>query len=141
MGFTKRELGAINREVDRIGGEARMLGLAYPHVRDNLQERLEEVAESWDNLYRKAGEYKERLLQAERVQAYVSNCRVFLAWVNEMDTLLDSEEQARGILGTEQLCKHHDEYKCEIDKQRPKYEELRSAGNELRENTHVMSEE
>ncbi|XP_059505307.1 spectrin beta chain, non-erythrocytic 5 isoform X2 [Stegostoma tigrinum] len=137
----ERELGAINGEVDRIGGEARMLGLAYPHVRDNLQERLEEVAESWDNLYRKAGEYKERLLQAERVQAYVSNCRVFLAWVNEMDALLDSEEQARGILGTEQLCKQHDEYKCEIDKQRPKYQELRSAGNELRGNTHVMLEE
>ncbi|XP_060684627.1 spectrin beta chain, non-erythrocytic 5 [Hemiscyllium ocellatum] len=137
----ERELGAINREVDRIGGEARMLGIAYPHVKGNLQERLEEVAECWDNLYRKAGECKERLLQAEQVQAYVSDCRVFLAWINEMDTLLDSEEQARGMLGMEQLCKHHDEYKCEIDKQRPKYEELRSVGNELRENTHVMSEE
>ncbi|GCC21480.1 hypothetical protein chiPu_0019952 [Chiloscyllium punctatum] len=139
--LSERELGAINREVDRIGGEARMLGIAYPHIKGNLQERLEEVAECWDNLYRKAGECKERLLQAEQVQAYVSDCRVFLAWVNEMDTLLDSEEQARGMLGMEQLCKHHDEYKCEIDKQRPKYEELRSVGNELRKNTRVMSEE
>uniref|UniRef100_UPI00398EAE6B spectrin beta chain, non-erythrocytic 5 n=1 Tax=Pristiophorus japonicus TaxID=55135 RepID=UPI00398EAE6B len=137
----ERELGAISREVDRIGGEARSLGLTYPDVRENLRERLEEVAVSWDNLHRKAEEWKEKLGQAEQIQAYVSECRVFMAWVNEMDTLLDSEEQARGVLGADQLCKRHEEYKREIDKQRAKYEELRMAGIELRENTHIMSKE
>ncbi|XP_067895807.1 spectrin beta chain, non-erythrocytic 5 isoform X2 [Heterodontus francisci] len=137
----ERELGAINKEVERIGGEARRLGGMYPHVRENLQEHLEQVAESWDNLHRKAGEWKEKLVEAEQIQAYVSECRVFLAWVNEMDTLLDSEEQARGVLGAEQLCKRHDEYKLEIDKQRPKYEELRNTGIELRENSHIMLKE
>ncbi|XP_038644633.1 spectrin alpha chain-like, partial [Scyliorhinus canicula] len=73
----ERELEAINREVERVGGEARMLGFMHPHVRENLQARLVEVAESWDNLHRKAGECKEKLVQAEQIQAYVSECRIF----------------------------------------------------------------
>ncbi|XP_067847252.1 spectrin beta chain, non-erythrocytic 5 [Heptranchias perlo] len=137
----ERELGAISREVERIGGEARRLGLIHPHIRETLQECLEEVEVSWENLHRKAGEWKEKLVQAEEIQAYVSECRVFMAWVNEMDTLLDSEEQARGVLGAEQLCKRHEEYKREIDKQRAKYEELRTTGIELRENRHIVSKE
>ncbi|XP_078419413.1 spectrin beta chain, non-erythrocytic 5 [Cetorhinus maximus] len=136
----ERDLGAINREVERIGGEARMLGLMYPHVRENLQALLEEVAESWDNLLWKAGERKEKLVQAEQIQAYLSECRIFMAWVNEMDTLLDTEEQAMA-LGIEQLCKRHNEHKQEIDKQRVKYKELRNTGMKLRENTNIMLKE
>ncbi|XP_069769221.1 spectrin beta chain, non-erythrocytic 5-like [Narcine bancroftii] len=137
----ERELGAISSEVERIGEEARRLGQMYPHIKENLQERLKEVVMSWDSLHQKAREWKEKLTEAEQIQAYVSECRVFMSWVNEMDTLLDTEEQARGSMGAEQLCKRHKEYKREIDKQRSKYEELQAIGTELRENRHILSRE
>lgn len=61
--------------------------------------------------------------------------------MNEMDTLLDTEEQAMGTVDVVQLCKRHKEYKREIDKQRGRYEELQTTGIELRENRHILSKE
>ncbi|XP_059843542.1 spectrin beta chain, non-erythrocytic 1-like [Hypanus sabinus] len=137
----RRELEAIRGEVERIGEEARKLAQIHPHIRENLQERVEEVAISWSNLHQKAREWKEKLIEAEQIQAYVSDCRVFMSWVNEMDTLLDTEEQARGSVSADQLYKRHKEYKREIDKQKAKYEELLTTGTELRENRHILSKE
>ncbi|XP_072120569.1 spectrin beta chain, non-erythrocytic 5 [Mobula birostris] len=137
----ERELEAIRGEVERIGEEARRLSEIHPHIRENLQERLEEVAKSWSNLHQKARDWKEKLIEAEQIQAYVSDCRVFMSWVNEMDTLLDTEEQARGSVSADQLYKRHKEYKREIDKQKAKYEELLTIGTELRENRHILSKE
>ncbi|XP_074853761.1 spectrin beta chain, non-erythrocytic 5 [Carettochelys insculpta] len=137
----ERDLAAIMKELVQIQGEARHLSCLYPQARENILERLKEVDDCWEKLNRKALERKERLRQAERVQVYFDDCRELMVWANEMHALVISEELASDVLGAEQLIKHHEEYKREIEKQWLKYEDLQQAGNNLVKNKHFLSME
>nr|XP_033806940.1 spectrin beta chain, non-erythrocytic 5 isoform X2 [Geotrypetes seraphini] len=137
----ERDLAAIRKEVERISKEAQYLSQLYPTVQKNIAERLQEVEETWANLYRKTQERKERLGQAEQVQIFLSSCRELMIWAKEMHALVVSEELASDIGGAELLVKRHKEYKSEIDNQWLNYEDMQKAGKSLVENGHFMSEQ
>ncbi|KAH0620637.1 hypothetical protein JD844_021300 [Phrynosoma platyrhinos] len=137
----ERELAALAKELERVRGEAWHLGRLYPQPRDNMMSRLTEVDECWDKLEWKSVERKQKLKQAEKVQMYFNDCRALIAWAKEMHSLIISEELASDLLGAELLIKRHGEYKCDIEKQWPKYEALEQTGNSLMMDGHFMSME
>ncbi|XP_078515770.1 spectrin beta chain, non-erythrocytic 5 isoform X2 [Lissotriton helveticus] len=137
----ERDLAAIKKEVERVHREAQRVSQEYPQVKENVAERLIEVKECWEKLFKKCQERKERLGQAEQVQLYFNECRELMVWAKEMLAVLMSEELANDIIGAELLIKRHEEYKREIHKQRLKYNEMELVGNALVEGGHFMSEE
>ncbi|XP_043929471.1 spectrin beta chain, non-erythrocytic 5 [Protopterus annectens] len=137
----ERDLAAIKKEVDRTEEEAERLSRLYPQVKENLRERLEEVRESWEKLFRGSLERKEKLVQAEKIQVYFNECRELMVWANEMHALVMSEELANDVVTAELLIKRHEEYKREIDKQMIKYKDVKDMGEEMVNKGHFMSNE
>nr|XP_014340923.1 PREDICTED: spectrin beta chain, non-erythrocytic 5 [Latimeria chalumnae] len=137
----ERDLGVINNKVGLVQKEAQRLGQLYPQVKENLEERLQEVQELWEMLRTKFMERKERLFQAEQIQIYFNDYRELTVWANDLLALVISEELAGDVTGAEALLKRHEEYKREIDKQVATYEVVKQTGTDLVEKGHFMSKE
>lgn len=73
----QRDLRAIQEQVEAIREEAEALSEKFPDSKDTLEEKYTDVVNAYEMCSQKAIERKEKLVQAEQVQAYFDEARDF----------------------------------------------------------------
>ncbi|XP_022241663.1 spectrin beta chain, non-erythrocytic 1-like [Limulus polyphemus] len=111
----QRDLAAVKEQVQSLVKEAQRLASIYPDAREHISAKHEEVADAWNQLLEKSAQRKDRLQQAEKLQAYYDEYRMLMSWINEMMALITADELAKDVPGAEALLTRHKEHKVEID--------------------------
>ena len=71
-------------QVESVIEEASRLAELFPDAREHIAVKHEEAEESWNELLEKAAQRRDKLAQAEQLQAYFDEYRDLMSWVNEM---------------------------------------------------------
>ncbi|KAM6181713.1 LOW QUALITY PROTEIN: spectrin beta chain, non-erythrocytic 5 [Erethizon dorsatum] len=137
----QRELVAIEKEVAQVQMEACQLGQRHPAAQEGLAELLAKVQEAWATLEMKAQEHSRQLAQAAQGHAFLGRCWELLAWAQERQALMSSEELARDLVGAKQFLVHHEELGQEIQEHCLQAQAIWQEGQQLLDNGHFMSPE
>lgn len=127
----ERDLAALADKVDGLSREGERLSGANPSISDQLASKLAELAEHWSNLKQKAAERKQRLLDAYRLQTFLSDHRDLMNWYNEMSAVMSTEEQAKDVSSAEALIERHSEHKSELESRDDSLSKTLQTGGEL----------
>lgn len=71
----EHDLAAVKEQVDAVVNEARTLAERFPDAREHIAVRHEETLRAWNDLIEKGAQRKDKLQQAETLQAYFDNYR------------------------------------------------------------------
>jgi len=74
QGF-ETDLAAVKEQVESVGEEAKRLAELFPDAREHIEVKQEEAMECWNELLEKAAQRKDKLSQAEQLQAYFDQYR------------------------------------------------------------------
>uniref|UniRef100_A0A8C4M5V2 Spectrin beta, non-erythrocytic 5 n=1 Tax=Equus asinus TaxID=9793 RepID=A0A8C4M5V2_EQUAS len=135
----ERELAAMEKEVARVQTEACRLGQLHPEAQEGLAARLAEVQDAWATLGAKAQEQSQQLEQAAQGHAFLRRCRELLAWAQERQALVSSEELAGDMTGAEWLLGQHEELRQEIKEHCLQAWDAQQEGQQLVDKGHFMS--
>lgn len=135
------ELVAVREQVESVLEEAKKLGEAYPDAKDHIEVKREDMGEAWSNLSEKNAQRKEKLKQAEQLQAYFDEYRDLMAWINEMLAKITAAELAKDVHGAEQLLARTKDHQAEIDARKETFDNFYTAGNKLVTEKHFLANE
>nr|KAF6487643.1 spectrin beta, non-erythrocytic 5 [Rousettus aegyptiacus] len=133
------ELAAVEKEVGRVQMEACRLGQLHPVAQESLAQQLAEVQEAWATLDAKAQERGWQLEQAAQGRTFLGRCRELLAWAQEKQALVSSEELAGDMAGAERLLGQHEELEQEIKEHCLQAQKIKQEGQQLVDSGHFMS--
>ena len=74
QGF-ERDLAAVREQVEAVVKEAQRLASLFPDAREHVGVKHEETIEAWNELLEKSALRKDKLHQAEQLQAYFDEYR------------------------------------------------------------------
>jgi len=74
QGF-ETDLEALKEQVESVREEARRLADLFPDAREHIEVKHEEATDSWAELLEKAEQRRDKLQQAEQLQAYFDQYR------------------------------------------------------------------
>ncbi|XP_019500408.1 PREDICTED: spectrin beta chain, non-erythrocytic 5 [Hipposideros armiger] len=137
--FLEWELAAMEKEVAQVRTEACRLGQLHPAAQESLAQQLAEVQEAWATLGAKAQERSRQLEQAAQGCTLLGRCRELLAWAQEKQALVSSQELAGDVAGAEQLLGQHEELGQEIKEHCLQAQDVKQAGQQLVDNGNFMS--
>ncbi|XP_037360039.1 spectrin beta chain, non-erythrocytic 5 [Talpa occidentalis] len=135
----ERELAAMEKEAARVRTEACRLGQLQPTVQEGLAELLTTVQEAWATLHAKAQQRGRELEQAVQGHTFLGRCQELLAWAQETQVRVSSEELARDVAGAEQLLGTHELLGQEIQELCLQAQEVQQEGQQLLDKGHFMS--
>lgn len=135
------ELDAVHEQVESVLDEATKLGEKYPNAKEHIEVKREEMTESWNTLKEKTSQRKEKLTQAEQLQAYFDEYRDLMSWINEMLAKITAPELARDVPGAELLIVRCKEHAAEIDSRKEAFDSFYAAGKKLIEEKHFLADE
>ncbi|XP_054722410.1 spectrin beta chain, non-erythrocytic 5-like [Uloborus diversus] len=137
----ERDLAAVKEQVVALVEEARRLASQFPDAKDHIDVKHEDVAEAWNQLLEKSAERKDKLQQAEQLQAYFDDYRELMAWLSEMMALITSHELPKDVTGAEALLIRHKEYKSEVDTRAENFNKFYETGEHIIDSGHFMADE
>ncbi|XP_057577784.1 spectrin beta chain, non-erythrocytic 5 [Hippopotamus amphibius kiboko] len=135
----ERELAAVEKEVAQVQRETCRLGQLHPVAQEGLAKQLAEVQEAWATLNAKVQERGRQLEEAARGHAFLGCCRELLAWAQEKQRLVSSEERAGEVAGAEWLLELHEELGQEIKEHCLQAQDVQQEGQQLVDSGHFMS--
>ncbi|XP_052120778.1 spectrin beta chain, non-erythrocytic 1 isoform X4 [Frankliniella occidentalis] len=140
QGF-ETDLGAVKEQVESVGEEAGRLAELFPDAREHIEVKHEEAMECWNELLEKAAQRKDKLHQAEQLQAYFDQYRDLMSWINEMIAKVTAPDLAQDVPGAEALITRHSEHKAEIDTRSEAFDKFYTTGKQLIDQGHFLSDE
>ena len=135
------DLDAVKEQVDAVVSEASKLAELFPDAREHIAVRHEETLRAWKDLKEKEAQRKDKLQQAEKLQAYFDDYRDLMAWLNEMIAKITAPELARDLPSAVQQVAAHREYYAEIDGRKGAFDKFIKTGRALIADGHFMAEE
>lgn len=135
------ELGAVRQQIDGVIEEAKRLADIYPDAKEHIEVKRDETTESWTELLQKTMARKEKLQQAEQLQAYFDEYRDLMAWINEMIAKITTPELANNVAAAEQLLDRIREHRTEIDSRKDVFDSFYQNGQRIISGKHFLSNE
>nr|CAD7193717.1 unnamed protein product [Timema douglasi] len=135
------DLAAVKEQVESVVEEAKRLADLFPDARDHIEVKYEDTLEAWNELLDKSAQRRDKLSQAEQLQAYFDDYRDLMSWINEMIAKVTSPELAQDVPGAEILLVRHEEYKAEIDTRGDTFSQFYHTGNALILQGHFLANE
>ncbi|XP_062560998.1 spectrin beta chain, non-erythrocytic 5 isoform X2 [Armigeres subalbatus] len=135
------ELGAIKEQLESVVSEAQKLGDTFPDAKEHIEVKRDETIEVWSVLKEKTIQRKEKLMQAEQLQAYFDEYRDLMAWINEMLAQITAPELAKDVAGAEALIGKIKEHKTEVDSRSEAFDTFYKTGNKLIKDGHFLANE
>ncbi|CAG0903884.1 unnamed protein product, partial [Darwinula stevensoni] len=140
QGF-ERDLAAVKEQVEAVVKEAQRLASLFPDAREHVGVKHEETVEAWNELLEKSALRKDKLQQAEQLQAYFDEYRELMAWTSEMIAKVTAPELGKDVKAAEAIISRHNEYKAEIDARIDAFAKFASKGQKIISQGHFMSDE
>lgn len=135
------EIAAVREHVEAVQVEATQLAEAFPDARDHIEVKREETVEAWTELVDKSQQRKEKLTQAEQLQAYFDEYRDLMAWINEMLAKITAPELATDVSGAEALIMKIKEHQAEVDAREEIFDNFYKTGRKLIKDKHFLASE
>ncbi|XP_066999614.1 spectrin beta chain, non-erythrocytic 5 isoform X3 [Anabrus simplex] len=140
QGF-EADLAAVKEQVESVGDEAKRLAELFPDAREHIEVKYEDTLEAWNELLDRAAQRKDKLQQAEQLQAYFDEYRDLMAWINEMIAKITAPELTQDVAGAEALIIRHKEYFSEIDTRKEMFANFYMNGKALINQGHFLANE
>ncbi|XP_049531966.1 spectrin beta chain, non-erythrocytic 1 isoform X2 [Anopheles darlingi] len=135
------ELIAIKEQLESVVNEAQKLADTYPDAKEHIEVKRDETIEVWSELKEKTVQRKEKLMQAEQLQAYFDEYRDLMAWINEMLAKITAPDLAKDVAGAELLIVKIKEHRTEVDARKEAFEVFDRTGRKLIEDGHFLANE
>lgn len=135
------EIAAVKEHVEAVQGEAMKLVETFPDARDHIEVKKEEAIEAWSELVEKSQQRKEKLAQAEQLQAYFDEYRDLMAWINEMLAKITAPDLAKDVAGAEALIIKIKEHQAEVNSRQEIFDQFYKAGKKLIDDKHFLANE
>ncbi len=127
--------------MEQVQSEAQKLADTFPDAKEHIEVKREECSETWTELIEKSQLRKEKLAQAEQLQAYFDEYRDLMAWINEMLAIITSPDLARDVEGAEALIVKIKENQNEVDARQELFERFYKTGRKLISDEHFLAYE
>ncbi|XP_076848937.1 LOW QUALITY PROTEIN: spectrin family protein [Brachyhypopomus gauderio] len=127
----ERDLEAIQGKLGGLRSEAEKLALEHPEQAGEIQARLAEIQEVWEELRSTMKRREESLGEASKLQGFLRDLDDFQAWLSRTQTAVASEDTPTSLAEAEQLLGQHEAIKNEVDNYREDYEKMRATGAEV----------
>lgn len=135
------ELTAVRNQVESVLEDADKLADTYPDARDHIEVKKEDTIEAWSSLMEQTIQRKEKLKQAEQLQAYFDEYRDLMSWINEMLAKITAPDLARDVFGAQQLVERSKEHESEIESRHEAFDNFFKAGEKLVNEKHFLANE
>ncbi|XP_058824690.1 spectrin beta chain, non-erythrocytic 1 isoform X6 [Topomyia yanbarensis] len=135
------ELGAIKEQLESVVSEAQKLGDTFPDAKEHIEVKRDETIEAWSELKEKTFQRREKLMQAEQLQAYFDEYRDLMAWINEMLAQITAPELAKDVAGAEALIGKIKEHRTEVDSRNEAFDTFYVIGTKLIKDGHFLANE
>nr|XP_040222398.2 spectrin beta chain, non-erythrocytic 1 isoform X3 [Anopheles coluzzii]XP_049461127.1 spectrin beta chain, non-erythrocytic 1 isoform X3 [Anopheles coluzzii] len=135
------ELGAIKEQLESVVNEAQKLADTYPDAKEHIEVKRDETIEVWSELKDRTVQRKEKLTQAEQLQAYFDEYRDLMAWINEMLAKITAPDLAKDVAGAEALIGKIKEHRTEVDARKEAFEVFNRTGRKLIQDKHFLANE
>lgn len=135
------ELGAVKEQINAVVDEAKRLAEIYPDAKEHIEVKRDETIEMWTELLEKTANRKEKLKQAEQLQAYFDEYRDLMAWINEMIAKITAPDLATNVAAAEALLARIKEHRTEIDSRKDAFDNFYKNGHRIINEKHFLSNE
>ncbi|KAG7464539.1 hypothetical protein MATL_G00166650 [Megalops atlanticus] len=127
----ERDLEAIQGKLDDLRREAEKLACEHPDQAQEIQARLAEIQEVWEELNGTMKRREESLGEASKLQGFLRDLDDFQAWLSRTTTAVASEDEPTSPPEAERLLAQHRAIRSELDDYREDYERMRALGEEV----------
>ncbi|XP_052891204.1 spectrin beta chain, non-erythrocytic 1 [Anopheles moucheti] len=135
------ELGAIKEQLESVVNEAQKLAETYPDAKEHIEVKRDETIEVWSELKERTIQRKEKLMQAEQLQAYFDEYRDLMACINEMLAKITAPDLANDVAGAEALIVKIKEHRTEVEARKEAFEVFSRTGRKLIQDKHFLANE
>lgn len=133
------ELAPVREQVESVIGEAKKLAEIFPDAKDHIEVKKEETIEAWSDLRDKTIARKDKLRQAEQLQAYFDEYRDLMAWINEMIAKVTAPDLAKNVAGAELLLVKVKDQRTEVHSRNDSFENFYRDGHKLINAKHFLA--
>ncbi|XP_064182150.1 spectrin beta chain, non-erythrocytic 1-like isoform X1 [Anguilla rostrata] len=127
----ERDLEAIQGKLDDLRQEAEKLTKEHPDQADEIQARLAEIQEVWEELTATMKRREDSLGEASKLQGFLRDLDGFQSWLSRTTTAVASEDTPTSLEEAEKLLRQHEAIKTEVDNYKEDYEKMRAVGEEV----------
>uniref|UniRef100_A0A8C4GE84 Spectrin beta chain n=1 Tax=Dicentrarchus labrax TaxID=13489 RepID=A0A8C4GE84_DICLA len=127
----ERDLEAIQGKLDDLRNEAEKLAQEHPDQAGEIQGRLAEIQEVWEELNATMKRREESLGEASKLQGFLRDLDDFQSWLSRTQTAVASEDIPTSLPEAESLLAQHESIKNEVDNYKEDYEKMRAVGEEV----------
>ncbi|KAM4546327.1 spectrin family protein isoform 2-T2 [Fundulus diaphanus] len=127
----ERDLEAIQGKLDDLTKEAEKLASEHPDQAGEIQGRLAEIQEVWEELNATMKRREESLGEASKLQGFLRDLDDFQSWLSRTQTAVASEDIPTSLPEAECLLAQHESIKNEVDNYKEDYEKMRAVGEEV----------
>lgn len=138
-GVFDTELAPVKEQCEAVMAEARKLAELFPDARDHIEAKRDETIEAWSELRERTAGRKDRLAQAEQLQAYFDEYRDLMAWINETIARVTAPDLAADVAGAELLIASLKESRAEVATRAEAFERFYRDGARLIEDKHFLA--
>ncbi|XP_016897058.2 spectrin family protein isoform X2 [Cynoglossus semilaevis] len=127
----ERDLEAIQGKLDDLKNEAEKLAKEHPDQAAEIQGRLTEIQEVWEELNVTMKRREESLGEASKLQGFLRDLDDFQSWLSRTQTAVASEDIPISLPEAESLIAQHENIKNDVDNYKEDYEKMRAVGEEV----------
>lgn len=135
------ELAPVREQVESVIAEAKKLAEVFPDAKEHIEVKKDETIEVWSDLIDKTVARKDKLRQAEQLQAYFDEYRDLMAWINEMIAKITAPDLANDVAGAEALLAKIKDHRAEIQSRNEAFENFYKDGQQLISDKHFLAYE
>lgn len=117
--------------MDDLRTEAEKLANEHPDQAGEIQGRLAEIQEVWEELNDTMKRREESLGEASKLQGFLRDLDDFQSWLSRTQTAVASEDIPTSLPEAESLLAQHESIKNEVDNYKEDYEKMRAVGEEV----------
>ncbi|XP_071948314.1 spectrin alpha chain, non-erythrocytic 1-like isoform X2 [Antedon mediterranea] len=132
-----KDLLAHEDRVEAVNQEATMLINEEHPESEFIAEKQEEVNEAWKQLKLLSVARKEKLFGAMEIQRFNRDADETIAWINEKDTLLSTDDYGRDLASVQGLQRKHDGLERDLNAVEEKVTALCQEGDRLEQSHEV----
>ncbi|XP_033114837.1 spectrin alpha chain, non-erythrocytic 1-like isoform X2 [Anneissia japonica] len=132
-----KDLLAHEDRVEAVNQEANMLINEEHPESDIIKDKQEELNDAWNQLKLLSVARKEKLFGAMEIQRFNRDADETIAWINEKDTMLSTDDYGRDLASVQGLQRKHDGLERDLNALEEKVVALCQEGDRL-ESTHEV---
>lgn len=127
----ERDMTVIEEKLKDHGKESISLSKKYPHKKDDINEKLQELKNHWQDLQQLINQRREKLKNAYILQKFMSDLRELEAWVTDAVKKMNAGDLPTTIVEAEAQLELHQERRAEIAGREDTFKALKEFGSNL----------